>query len=165
MTTSLEAGTYEVLRSRLGAQAKQLARAAEAVNAERLKVFGGAELRLIGTERIRTENNCVPRDIVSVGDLMLFGYNVFIGLKPETSVDDVFSVHRFAREGDAFSFDAGQLDALADPAFRKDFSELYRYYKETRLLQLRRMEGKLLAVFQTGPPPTCACSGGPSAMN
>ncbi|MEU4699033.1 DNA repair ATPase [Nonomuraea dietziae] len=151
MTTSLEAGTYEVLRSRLGAQAKQLARAAEAVNAERLKVFGGAELRLIGTERIRTENNCVPRDIVSVGDLMLFGYNVFIGLKPETSVDDVFSVHRFARQGDAFSFDAGQLDALADPAFRKDFSELYRYYKETRLLQLRRMEGKLLAVFQTGP--------------
>ena len=28
---------------------------------------------------------------------MLFGYNVFIGLKPETAVDDVFSLHRFAR--------------------------------------------------------------------
>ena len=33
--------------------------AAEALNARRLEVFGGTELRLLGTERIRTENNCV----------------------------------------------------------------------------------------------------------
>ncbi|MFG1708241.1 DNA repair ATPase [Nonomuraea sp. M3C6] len=147
----LEAGTYEVLRNRLQAQARTLAAAAEAVNQERLRVFGGAELRLLGTERIRTENNCVPRDIVSLGDVMLFGYNVFIGLKPETTVADVFAVHRFSRDGDAFRFDADKLETLEDPAFRKDFAELYRYYKETRLQQLRRVEGKLLAVFQTGP--------------
>ncbi|MDA0636792.1 DNA repair ATPase [Nonomuraea sp. MCN248] len=147
----LEAGTYEVLRNRLGAQARTLAGAAEAVNAARLEVFGGAELRLLGTERIRTENNCVPRDIVSLGEVMLFGYNVFIGLKPETSVSDVFAVHRFAREGDGFRFEQGKLEALDDPAFRKDFAELYRYYKETRLQQLRRVDGKLLAVFRTGP--------------
>ncbi|MEV0630751.1 DNA repair ATPase [Nonomuraea wenchangensis] len=147
----LEAGTYEVLRNRLQAQAKALAAAAGALNGERLKVFGGAELRLLGNERIRTENNCVPRDIVSVGGVMLFGYNVFIGLKPETSVADVFAVHRFTRDGDAFGFAADRLDALADPAFAKDFAELYRYYKETRLQQLRRVDGKLLAVFRTGP--------------
>ncbi|MFG1947299.1 DNA repair ATPase [Nonomuraea sp. NPDC048826] len=147
----LEAGTYEVLRNRLGAQARALAGAAEAVNAARLEVFGGAELRLLGTERIRTENNCVPRDIVSLGEVMLFGYNVFIGLKPETSVTDVFAVHRFTREGDGFRFEQGKLEALGDPAFKKDFAELYRYYKETRLKQLRRVEGKLLAVFRTGP--------------
>ncbi|MEV4107835.1 DNA repair ATPase [Nonomuraea sp. NPDC049695] len=149
--TGLEAGTYEVLRNRLQAQAKALTAAAERLNGERLEVFGGAELRLLGTERIRTENNCVPRDIVSLGDVMLFGYNVFIGLKPETAVADVFAVHRFSREGDAFRFDAGKLETLDDPAFKKDFAELYRYYKETRLQQLRRVEGKLLAVFQTGP--------------
>ncbi|MEU8246424.1 DNA repair ATPase [Nonomuraea sp. NPDC048916] len=153
-TPELSAGTYEVLRTRLEAQAKALARAAEAVNARRLEVFGGAELRLLGTERIRTENNCVPRDIVSLGDVMLFGYNVFIGLKPETTVADVFSVHRFTRDGDAFRFDAERLPALEDPAFGKDFAELYRYYKESRLKQLRRVEGKLLAVFQTGPTDT-----------
>ncbi|NBE96605.1 AAA family ATPase [Nonomuraea sp. KC401] len=147
----LEAGTYEVLRNRLQAQAKALAAAAEAVNQERLRVFGGAELRLLGTERIRTEHNCVPRDIVSLGDVMLFGYNVFIGLKPETTVADVFAVHRFSRDGDAFRFDADRLETLEDPAFGKDFAELYRYYKETRLQQLRRVEGKLLAVFRTGP--------------
>ncbi|WP_433374073.1 DNA repair ATPase [Streptosporangium sp. CA-115845] len=149
----LDAGTYEVLRTRLAEQAAELASRSDALNAERLAVFGGAELRLIGTERIRTENNCVPRDIVSVGGLMLFGYNVFIGLKPETAVADVFSMHTFVRDtADAFRFDPAPM--FRDPRFERDFAELYRYYRETRLLQLRRVEGKLLAVFQTGPQDT-----------
>ena len=157
----LDARTYEVLRQRLAEQAKELSRRAEALNARRLEVFGGTELRLVGGERIRTENNCVPRDIVSIPDsdggasgLMLFGYNVFIGLKPETSVDDVFSLHRFTRDGDAFRFEnapAERPELLRDERFQREFTELYRYYRETRLLQLRPVEGKLLAVFQTGP--------------
>ncbi|GGM65827.1 DNA repair ATPase [Dactylosporangium sucinum] len=152
---SLDAGTYEVLRDRLAAQAAELTGRAEALNTRRTEVFGGAELRLLGTERIRTEHNCVPRDIVSVGGLMLFGYNVFIGLKPETTVDDVFSLHRFGRDGDAFRFDAPSPDdlpgLLRDPQLLRDFGEVYKYYRDTRLLQLRRLDGKLLAVFQTGP--------------
>ncbi|GAB3434203.1 DNA repair ATPase [Actinophytocola sediminis] len=159
----LDARTYEVLRARLAEQAGELTRRAESLNARRLEVFGGTELRLVGAERIRTANNCVPRDIVSVPDsdgevasgLMLFGYNVFIGLKPETTVDDVFSLHRFTRDDEAFRFeDAGQderPELLRDERFRRDFTELYRYYRETRLLQLRPVEGKLLAIFQTGP--------------
>ncbi|WP_326562041.1 DNA repair ATPase [Micromonospora sp. NBC_01796] len=163
---AVDAGTYEVLRARLAERAGELARRAEWLNSRRLEVFGGTELRLIGTERIRTQHNCVPRDIVSVGGLMLFGYNVFIGLKPETTVDDVFSLHHFARgraaadsptseDDDAFRFDdvdPGQLAGLLrDPQFERDFGELYRYYRETRLVQLRRLDGRLLAVFQTGP--------------
>jgi DNA repair ATPase/dynein-related subfamily AAA family protein len=152
---ALDAGTYELLRARLAEHAAALASRAEALNTNRLEVFGGTELRLIGTERIRTENNCVPRDIVSVNGLMLFGYNVFIGLKPETAVDDVFSLHRFSRDGDAFRFDADDLpELLRDPQFVRDFAELYRYYRETKLMQLRRVEGKLLAVFQTGANPS-----------
>lgn len=159
----LDARTYEVLRTRLAAQAAELTRRAEALNARRLEVFGSTELRLVGAERIRTEHNCVPRDIVSIPDadgdsasgLMLFGYNVFIGLKPETTVDDVFSLHRFTRDGDAFRFSDVEPDEcpelLRDQRFRRDFTELYRYYRETRLLQLRPIGGKLLAVFQTGP--------------
>ncbi|GAA0445490.1 hypothetical protein Acor_76010 [Acrocarpospora corrugata] len=150
MTVNLDAGTYEILRARLAQQADELAAAAEALNQRRLGVFGSSELRLIGTERIRTANNCVPRDIVSAGDTMVFGYNVFIGLKPQTAVADVFAFHRFSRDGDAYRFeDAPGL--FTDPQFERDFGELYRYYKETRLLQLRRIEGRLLAVFQTGP--------------
>ncbi|GAB3151239.1 DNA repair ATPase [Micromonospora sonneratiae] len=158
----MDAGTYDVLRNRLAERATELARRAEQLNARRLDVFGGTELRLLGTERIRTQHNCVPRDIVSVGGLMLFGYNVFIGLKPETTVDDVFSLHRFTREaapdtggGEVFRFaevDPVELpELLRDQQFERDFGELYRYYRETRLLQLRRTDGRLLAIFQTGP--------------
>jgi ATPase involved in DNA repair/ATPase family associated with various cellular activities (AAA) len=149
---ALDVGTYEVLRGRLAERSAELARRAEALNARRLEVFGSAEMRLVGTERIRTENNCVPRDIVSIGGLMLFGYNVFIGLKPETTVDDVFALHAFSRDGEAFRFEpAGEVPWLRDPQFLRDFGELYRYYRETRLLQLRRLDGRLLAIFQTGP--------------
>ncbi|MBQ1052863.1 DNA repair ATPase [Micromonospora sp. C51] len=164
----LDDGSYEVLRRRLASHAAELARRAESLNARRLEVFGSTELRLLSTERIRTEHNCVPRDIVSVGGLMLFGYNVFIGLKPETSVDDVFSLHRFSQEPGkpsastgggpevaGFRFDEAGHDELPgllrDPQFVRDFGELYRYYRQARLLQLRRVDGRLLAVFQTGP--------------
>jgi hypothetical protein len=160
---ALDAGTYEVLRARLAEHAAELARRTEALNAKRLSVFGNTELRLAGTERIRTQHNCVPRDIVSIGGLMLFGYNVFIGLKPETTVDDVFSLHHFTQggsgtgggEGEAFRFDPAGAEELPgllrDERFGRDFSEMYRYYRETRLLQLRRLDDRLLAIFQTGP--------------
>ncbi|MFF5295318.1 DNA repair ATPase [Paractinoplanes globisporus] len=144
---NLDAGTYEVLRARLGAQAKELAARAEALNDKRVRTFGGRPMTLIGTERIRTENNCVPRDIAHVGGAMLFGYNVFIGLKAETSVGDVFAVHDFVDGKLGGSAKPGLID---DPGFQRDFAELYRYYRDTRLLQLRRLEGLLLAVFQTG---------------
>ncbi|GAA1877572.1 DNA repair ATPase [Asanoa iriomotensis] len=152
---SLDAGTYEVLRDRLAARSAELARRAEELNARRLAEFGSTELRLVGTDRVRTEHNCVPRDIVPAAGVMLFGYNVFLGLKPETTVGDVFSLHRFLRDGDAFRFDdvpAGEVPGLLDDeTFQRDFAELYRYYKETRLATLREVDGKLLAVFQTGP--------------
>ncbi|MBM2618755.1 DNA repair ATPase [Actinoplanes sp. LDG1-06] len=144
---TIDAGTYEVLRGRLGARARELAGRAEALNARRISTFGGRQTTLLHTDRVRTENNCVPRDIAQVGGVMLFGYNVFIGLKTETSVADVFAVHRFNGK----TFEPATLPGLLDdPGFERDFAELYRYYKQTKLLQLRRIESLLLAVFQTG---------------
>ncbi|MBQ1084322.1 DNA repair ATPase [Nocardiopsis sp. B62] len=161
---SLDAGTYEVLRARLREQTGELARRTEELNNRRLEVFGGTELSLRGTERIRTEHNCVPRDIVSVGrsvgndadgDMILFGYNVYIGMQSQTHVSDVFSLHRYEHGGDSFEFTDAAEDAvpglLADERFRQEFAQLYRYYRDARLLQLRRVEERLLAVFQTGP--------------
>ncbi|NUT28452.1 MAG: DNA repair ATPase [Streptomyces sp.] len=147
---ALDTGTYEVLRDRLTAQAAELAHRAEALNARRAEEFGSTRLELTGTERLRTEHNCVPRDIVSVGDTLLFGHNVFLGLKPETTVGDVFALHD--RGLNRLPDDAvpGLLDA---PAFRREFEALYRYYRQAHLLQLRRLDGKLLAVFQTGEKP------------
>ncbi|MEM8931802.1 MAG: DNA repair ATPase, partial [Acidobacteriota bacterium] len=154
----LEQGTYEILKTRLEGHAATLRERAESLNAERLEQFGGTEMAVVGNERIRTENNCVPRDIRPVGELLLFGYNVFLGLRTETKVADVLSLHTFdaddANQDGRFEFDPLPEDDprnfLAGRDFLRDFEELYRYYKDARLLHLRRPEGKLLAVFQVG---------------
>ncbi|HYR29765.1 MAG TPA: DNA repair ATPase, partial [Thermoanaerobaculia bacterium] len=145
---SIEQGTYEVIRTRLSAHGKTLAEKAKSLNTRRIEVFGGLEMALLGSDRIRTDNNCIPRDIVEAGGLLLFGYNVFIGLRTETHVADVLSLHRVDDFG-AVPADSPQ-NFLADATFVRDFRELVQYYKNARLLQLRRIDGKVLAVFQTG---------------
>ncbi|MFI2347120.1 DNA repair ATPase [Streptomyces sp. NPDC019443] len=146
-TTGPDAGTYEVLRDRLTVQAADLARRAEALNARRTEEFGSTRLELTRTERLRTEHTCTPRDIVSVGDALLFGHNIFPGRGPETTVGDVFTLHD--RDLNRLPDDA--VPSLLDgPAFVREFAALYRYYRQAHLLQLRRVDGKLLAVFQTG---------------
>ncbi|MBN2361879.1 MAG: DNA repair ATPase [Deltaproteobacteria bacterium] len=149
---AIEGGAYEIIRARLIEGAAELGRRAGALNRQRIEVFGGIEMAVLGNERVRTENNCLPRDIVAIGDRLLFGYNVFLGLKKETVVGDVLSLQRFGRTADGFSFEPlppPEVGFLADPRFLKDFGELYAYYKEARLLQLRCVGQKLLAVFQT----------------
>ncbi|WP_128379998.1 DNA repair ATPase [Streptomyces cavernae] len=146
-TAVLDTGVYEVLRDRLTAQAAELARRAEALNARRIEAFGSIRLELTSTERLRTEHTCVPRDIVSVGDTLLFGHNVFLGRGPETTVGDVFALYDRALNRLPEDAVPGLLD---DPGFVREFAALYRYYRQAHLLQLRRADGKLLAVFQTG---------------
>ncbi len=150
----LEGGNYEVIHARLRAQGQQLATKIEALNARRHEVFGGTELEVVANERIRTEHNCVPRDIHAIQGNVLFGYNVFVGLKKETVVSDVFSLHQFDKTESGYDLSALSRDFgdafLADQAFEKDFQELYRYYDQTRLLRIRKVNGRLLAVFQTG---------------
>ena len=147
-----EGGAYEVIQQRLVTQGEQLAELAAALNDERAREFGSTEFALAARTRVRTENNCVGRDIVQVGDLLVFGYNVFIGLKSTTSVEDVFALYRLQQDGDAYSMVPVPLAGsfLTEGRFRHDFDELYRYYKETRLLQLVHKNGKLLASFQIG---------------
>ncbi len=149
----LDGGNYEVIRRRLVERAEELARRAEALNARRKEVFGGTDLALLENARVRTENNCVPRDIVSIRGKLLVGYLVFMGLK-EVNVGDVFSLHRFAKDGGAFDLSPAPLDDgdafLGDPNFIKEFKDLHRYVKEPRLLQLRRSDTRLLAIFQVG---------------
>ena len=146
-TTSLDTGTYEVLRDRLTAQAAELARRAEALNARRAEEFGSVRLELAGTGRLHTEHACVPRDLVAVGDVLLFGHGLPAGAGTEPAVGDVFALHD--RELNRLPEDAvpGLLD---DPAFVREFGALHRYYRQARLLRLRHVEGRLLAVFQTG---------------
>lgn len=149
----LEGGSYEVIRRRLVEQGTGLSDRADALNEKRKGAFGSTELTIIGTERVRSENNCIPVDMATVGGRLLFGYNVFIGLKKEIRVEDVFSLQRFREVEEGFEFDAVNEEAtyLQDEGFVRDFNELYQYYAEAQLAVLRILDSKLLAIFKVGP--------------
>ncbi|MDH0356636.1 DNA repair ATPase [Morganella sp. GD04133] len=147
-----QGGAYEILRKRLTEQGQQLHQKAAQLNDSRLQEFGQSQMAVIGRIRIRTENNCQARDIVRVGDWLLFGYNVFLGLKRETHLEDVFSLYRLIDNQGEFDVEAVPYEEtfLSDARFVQDFTELYTYYKNTQLLQLVERDGKLLASFQIG---------------
>ncbi|WP_240639584.1 DNA repair ATPase [Pseudofulvimonas gallinarii] len=148
-----EGGAYEVLARRLAEQGQRLRALADGLNSRRLAEFGSSAMEVVARVRVRTEHNCVARDIVQVGELMVFGYNVFLGLKKETQVGDVFSLYRLVPgDDDGYEVAAVELAGtfLDAPGFVNDFRELYAYYKDTRLQRLAVRDGKLLAAFQIG---------------
>jgi MoxR-like ATPase len=150
----LAGGNYEIIRRRLMDHGRSLRTKADALNATRMETFGSTQMDVLANVRIRTENNCVPRDIASVGGRLLFGYNVFIGMKTETHVSDTFGVHELVGEGDQLELREVGISAgapyLDEEAFKGAFRALYEYHQNAKLLQLRVVEGRVLAVFQTG---------------
>jgi len=154
-SADIEGGNYEVIRRRLVEQGRRLRERTEALNDKRKETFGGTELTVVGNPRIRTENNCVPRDILQVGGLLLFGYEVFIGLKSETKVSDIFALHGFhTTDEGGFDCPAAGLEAgggfLQDPQFLKELGNLYKFTREARLLRLAKSDKHLFAVFEVG---------------
>ena len=147
-----EGGAYEIIRKRLVDQGKRLNQSAKSLNESRLNEFGSSDMSVISRVRVRTENNCVARDIVQVGEQLLFGYNVFIGLKKETKVEDVFALFNTIENGAGIELEQADYSSsfLSESSFVNDFDELYRYYKHTKLVQLTVQGGKLLAGFQIG---------------
>ncbi|MEY4563244.1 MAG: hypothetical protein RLZZ618_2521 [Pseudomonadota bacterium] len=149
-TMVADSGSYELLKKRLSAQGDALLAQAQALNETRLSEFGRSDQALILRTRARTENNCVARDIVRIGDVLLFGFNVFIGLRKETAVSDVFALYRLAPGADELETVPLAGSFLEDPRFASDFRELYAYYKQATLVQLRVTQDKLLAAFRIG---------------
>lgn len=147
-----QGGAYELIRKRLLDNGQALEAKVARLNQKREEEFGQSGMEVIGRARIRTENNCVPRDIARAGNYLLFGYNVFIGLKKETHVSDVFSLYELKQEQGTYEIHAveEQQTFLQDPAFVKAFQELYSYYKDSQLVQLQVVNQKLLASFQIG---------------
>ncbi len=144
--TQLEGGTYEVLKSRLNKHGDELRQRLNELNTSRKEVFGSIESQLLGTDRVTTENNCVPWDMVPVGGHFIFGYNVQIGLRNEIRLADVFSVFEYREQ----SFHPLDLSVLEDETFLDDFKNLYRYYKEARFVKFAVRGAHLYMVFQVG---------------
>jgi len=142
----LEGSTYEIIRNRLNGHAKELRSRLGKLNESRKEVFGSIETRLLSTERITTDHNCIARDMVAIGSRFLFGYNVYLGLKKETVLADVFSVYDFKDN----VFHRLELDLIADERFEKDFKEVYRYYKNAVFAKFSKIGPHLFMVFRVG---------------
>ncbi|RMG59255.1 MAG: AAA family ATPase, partial [Bacteroidetes bacterium] len=147
-SVQLEGGTYEIIRKRLNAQGTELRRRLDRLNQRRKEVLGALEMRLLANDRITTANNCIPRDMVAVGEQFLFGYNVHIGLRQGIQLSDVFSAYRF--DPAKHSFHEVDLGLLADAQFEEDFQNLYKYYKNTVFAKFAQIGPSLFMVFQVG---------------
>ena len=147
MTPSeLAAGTYEVLRNRLREAAADLRKRLEKLNHDRNEVFGNIETTLLSTERITTQHNCIPRDLVAIGNHVLLGYNIHFGLKTEVDLSDVFAAYRL----ESRQFHQGKLDWIREDRFEADFCDLYRFYKDTQFSRFFQKGPFLHMVFQVG---------------
>lgn len=151
---SVAQGTYQLLRGRLETAAQDLADRSLALNNARLEAFGSSQLDLAATERVRTENNVVPRDVAAVDEQLIMAYNAQAGIRSEIRPEDVFSVHHLEEVNGEVVIspnpDGLAGSALDDDTFRRDFQELHAYFKDARVQQVYRSGQKLLAVFRTG---------------
>ena len=140
----LEEGTYEIIQSRLQKQKEALQNRLGQLNQERAKVFGSVETKLIANNRINTENNCIARDLVTIGNVTLFGYNVHFGLRTEIKLNDVFSIYSY----DGTQFVNKGLSILQNETFILDFTNLYKYYRNTIFSKFAIVGNYLHMVFQ-----------------
>lgn len=152
---AVPASTYQLLRDRLHAIADRLQAAADEVNTTRASVFASVPLALVEQDRLRTEQPSQPRDVVGLGDLLLFGFNTSGSLGRTRTVHDAFSLFRVQRAS-ATDWNFSELAAddpasfLSDAGFTRDVAELFTYYADTRLLKLQVVGTRLLMVFSVG---------------
>lgn len=148
----MEASTYELIRRRLNTQATDLRQRLDQLNLSRKETFGAVETQLIATDRITTSNNCIPRDMVALGNHFLFGYNVHVGLRAEVKLEDVFAAYRF--EAADHTFHEEELAVINNAQFQEDFLNLYKYYKDTVFSRFAVRGPHLFMVFQVGKSAT-----------
>ncbi|UJP66062.1 DNA repair ATPase [Mongoliitalea daihaiensis] len=150
METNIEKGTYDIIQARLQQQRSSLVENLQKLNQERQQIFGAVEFKLLSNVRINTQHNCIARDIVSIGDACLFGYNVRLGLKTVLEVGDVFSVYRFSDH----EFHPMSLELIQDKSFADELQNLYKFYRHTQFSRFFVQGSFLYMVFQLSDSPT-----------
>jgi len=140
----LEGGTYEIIQSRLQKHKTDLVTRLNNLNGSRKEVFGAVETKLIANDRINTENTCIARDIVALGNNCLFGYNVHFGLRTEIKLTDVFSLYTYKEQ----RFQEQPLTLINDELFISDFQNLYKFYRNTFFAKFSIIGNYLYMVFQ-----------------
>ncbi|MEZ5324415.1 MAG: DNA repair ATPase [Verrucomicrobiales bacterium] len=146
----LEGGAYEIIRARMDKHGAELRRRLELLNSERQEVFGAIEAQLVATDRVTTQNNCTPRDMIAIGaNRFLFGYNVQLGLKSTTDIADVFAGYEFHPDTHTFH-ECPFASIVSDGAFAEDFKYLYKFYRETVFVKFMVIGPNLYMAFKVG---------------
>src|SRR5690554_6609030 len=113
---ALGSATYEIIRQSLHGLGSTLRERMSQLNRRRQEVFGSVEFKLLQADRVVTAHNCIPRDMVQLGDQQfLFGFNVQFGLKKEIGLADVFAI--YTRDEASGTFKEAGLEPLQDPNF------------------------------------------------
>ncbi|MFT3678029.1 MAG: DNA repair ATPase [Chitinophagaceae bacterium] len=148
-TAILDSGTYEIIRNRLEEQRLQLTQRLAKLNAARREIFNSNGFQLVANQRITTANNGVARGIMAFGELTIFAYNVHFGLREDIKLSDVFSIYKFT--GD--HFEPHPLTLIEDENFVTDFTNLYKYYRDSIFARFTKTENYLYMIFQTSKNP------------
>lgn len=145
----LGSATYEIIRQRLHVHGNDLRERVQRLDGRRQEVFGAVEFKLLQAHRIVTAHNCIPQDMVQLGEgRFLFGFNVRFGLKKEIELGDVFAI--YAHDPAAGSYKEADLEPLQDKTFLTDFKRLYNVYEKTAFHKFSVLGGNLFMVFSTG---------------
>jgi hypothetical protein len=142
---TLDSGSYEIIRKRLLNQKETLSNKLQLLNTSRKEVFNSTNFILKANQRISTDNNCVSRGILAIGNICIFGYNVHFGLRTEIQLQDVFSIYLFEDN----QFIPQDLDFINDVNFVNDYQNLYKYYRDSIFSKFRKTENYLYMIFQT----------------
>ncbi len=141
---TLDGSTYDIIQSRLKEQKNKLQSRLNQLNDSRKLVFGSVATKLVGNNRINTENNCIARDIITIGDNIILGYNVHFGLRTNIQLEDVFGIYQYT-DG---HFAPQSLALVQDEVFLNDFVNLYKYYRNTIFSKFAMVGNYLHMVFQ-----------------
>ena len=145
-TDQLSGGTYELLKGRIDTQVSELKKRLETLNIERKDIFGSIATALIGSDKVTTENNCIAQDFTTIGQHFIFGYNVTLGLKSQTNLEDVFACYKY----DEGRFHEQDLAIINNSEFLEKFNDLYKYYKKAKFVRFSTRGHSLYMVFRIG---------------
>ena len=147
-----EGSAFETIQRRLKEQGGQLREQVSGLNQAREEVFGSAGMNVLGRARVRTENNAIARDVIRLGDKLLFGFNLQLGLRKSLAVEDVFRLYHLNDGDSGFEMTEAAIEGsfLTDARFATDFRELQQYYNTATLSQLVILKGMLLMAFRIG---------------
>ena len=90
--------------------------------------------------------------MVRLGDKLLFGFNLQLGLRKTLAIEDVFRLYHLNDGDSGFEMTEAAIDGsfLSNDRFATDFRELQQYYNTATLSQLVILKGMLLMAFRIG---------------